>query len=108
MSQAYAMPLPPRPANEELGAAYDEAVSRQLEIRECSDGRLVIWEEAKREIIASQAMFWLLLLCGVIPGLIYLAMTAADKNGHLTTYEVRRDGSVKRKVKRNHRQRTRS
>lgn len=92
-------PTTTRPAHPVLAQHYDRAIRRGAEVRHADDHVLTIWEQPKTSLLLI-LLFWTLVVISFGLALILGVLSALDTSGTLTTYTVKPNGRVAKRVKR--------
>lgn len=88
-----------RPDHPVLAKHYDAAIRRGAEVRHADDYVLTIWEQPKTSLLLI-LLFWVLVVVSFGIALILGVLAALDTSGTLTTYTVKPNGRVAKRVKR--------
>lgn len=88
------------PAHPKLRKEFHKAIKAGAQIRYASDDKLVVWYPPKK----LGCLWWMLLIiCIIITlglALLFAGVTAILRRGQVVTWEVKRNGKVKKTTKR--------
>lgn len=88
-----------RPSDPKLASKLDKAVRQGAQIRYADDTKVVAWYPPKNIGCIGMIIFWTLVVITVGIALLFGILAMMDKRGTLITWELKRSGRIKKKVK---------
>lgn len=90
----------PRPNHPELAKHFDKALKSGAQIRFADDKKVIAWYAPQSIGCVGMVIFWILVVFTLGLALLFGILASLDKRGTLITWEVKRTGKVKKKVRR--------